>query len=162
MSHKKNILKIISLCFMCFILAMGLVINEMNDNAIMAAESTLIIHYSREDKEYDGWNLWIQRDGESGEQVDFTEEDKYGEIAIYKTKSPEKIGFIVRRNQWDEKDIESDRFVEVKKGVTEIWIASGKEEVWTEHNQTFVWEEGERFGYREGGIHEKCIFDKRI
>lgn len=94
-----------------------------------AAANTLIIHYGgREDENYEGWNLWIWEEGKEGKQVDFGEEDSFGKIAVVSLSKTGKVGFIVRKNDWEAKDIETDRFVETKDGVTEIWVTSNQEE----------------------------------
>ena len=101
-------------------------------NAAKAAGSgvTVIIHYGgREDDNYEIWNLWLWEDGADGKQVDFTSEDDFGKIAIYQTtNTPEKIGFIVRAGEWEEKDVDADRFIEINGNTAEIWVTSGKEE----------------------------------
>ena len=97
--------------------------------SIKAASSTLIIHYGgREDGNYDGWNLWVWEEGKEGKQVDFKTEDAYGKIAVVNVSKSGKVGFIVRLNQWEAKDIDADRYVEVGEGITEIWLTSNKEE----------------------------------
>jgi pullulanase len=97
-----------------------------------AAGATIIIHYQRADKAYDGWNLWAWEDGKDGKAVKFTEDDDYGKVAIYKTNSDvAKLGFIVRLNDWEAKDIGDDRFIEVKDGFAEVWLQSDNTEVMT-------------------------------
>ncbi len=99
---------------------------------VSAAASTLIIHYGgREDDNYDGWNLWVWEEGKDGKQVDFSADDSYGKIAVCNLSGAGKVGFIVRLNEWEAKDVETDRFVKAKDGVTEIWLTSGKEKVAT-------------------------------
>lgn len=95
-----------------------------------AAGTTLIVHYGgRADNSYDGWNLWIWEEGREGQQVDFTDEDDFGKVAVYQTnRSPSSIGFIVRLNQWEDKDISDDRFVAMDGDVVEIWVTSGEAE----------------------------------
>ena len=99
-----------------------------------AAGKTLIIHYGgRSDNSYDGWNLWIWEEGREGQQVDFTDEDDFGKIAVYQTnRQPASIGFIVRLNQWEDKDTADDRFVAMDGDTVEIWITSGEAEFATE------------------------------
>ncbi|MDE6312332.1 MAG: type I pullulanase [Lachnospiraceae bacterium] len=106
---------------------------------VKAAGTTLIVHYGgREDSNYENWNLWIWEEGADGQTVEFRSEDDYGKIAVYQTaNTPEKIGFIVRKGDWEAKDVESDRFVEMKDETTEIWITSGVED--------FVYEAPEGF-----------------
>lgn len=115
------------------VMAVSMVIGQtMPFMTVHAASSTLIIHYGgREDGNYDGWNLWVWEDGKDGKQVDFTGEDSYGKVAVCNISSAGKVGFIVRLNEWESKDVEEDRFVEVGKGTTEIWLTSGKKKIQT-------------------------------
>lgn len=97
-----------------------------------AEDTTLIVHYQRNDNEYTGWNLWMWNDGENGREIQFSDEDAFGKVAIYQPgKEVAKIGFIVRLNEWEKKDVDGDRFVEAGGGVTEIWVYEGKEEFLT-------------------------------
>lgn len=95
-----------------------------------AAGMTLIVHYGgRADGNYDGWNLWIWEEGREGQQVDFTDEDSFGKVAVYQTnRKPASIGFIVRLNQWEDKDVGDDRFVAMDSEIVEIWVTSGEAE----------------------------------
>lgn len=99
-----------------------------------AAGTTLIIHYGgRTDDSYDGWNLWIWEEGREGQQVDFTDEDEFGKVAVYQTnRNPDSIGFIVRLDEWADKDTSEDRFVTMDKETVEIWVTSGETEFATE------------------------------
>lgn len=117
--------------FLAFVMALSVVLGQLTPYiTTKAAGSTLIIHYGgREDGNYDGWNLWVWEEGKDGKQVDFKAEDDFGKIAVTSISKPGKVGFIVRLNEWEAKDIETDRFVEVGDGVTEIWLTSGKEKI---------------------------------
>ena len=42
---------------------------------------TVNIHYKRNQKDYDNWNLWTWLDGVDGETLEFTSEDSYGKVA---------------------------------------------------------------------------------
>lgn len=99
-----------------------------------AAGRTLIVHYGgRSDNNYEGWNLWVWEEGKDGQQLSFTGEDSFGKVAVYQSNAqPSKIGFIVRLNEWEDKDIGEDRFVTMDGDVAEIWITSGEEEFATE------------------------------
>ncbi len=99
-----------------------------------AAGTTLIVHYGgRSDNNYEGWNLWIWEEGRDGQQVSFTESDSFGQIAVYQTnRTPANIGFIVRLNNWEDKDVAEDRFVMIDKDIVEIWVTSGEAEFATE------------------------------
>lgn len=99
-----------------------------------AAGTTLIVHYGgRADDSYDGWNLWIWEEGREGQQVDFTDEDDFGKVAVYQTnRNPSQIGFIVRKNEWEDKDTGDDRFAVMDGETVEIWVTSGEAEFATE------------------------------
>lgn len=97
---------------------------------VKAAGTTLIVHYGgREDNNYDNWNLWIWEEGADGQTVDFRAEDDFGKIAVYQTtNTPAKIGFIVKKGDWEAKDVEADRYAEMNSATTEIWVTSTVED----------------------------------
>lgn len=109
-----------------FLLLSSLFTALLPSSTANAAGTTLIIHYGgRADNNYDGWNMWIWEEGRDGQSVAFTSSDDFGQIAIYQCKSDAaKIGFIVRLNEWEAKDVSEDRFVEVTDNVMEIWVTS--------------------------------------
>ena len=93
----------------------------------------ITVHYAREDGNYEDWNLWLWEEGGQGAQVDFTGEDDYGKVARLSTTSAKtRFGFLVRKGNWAEKDIDTDRFFEAEEGKAEIWLKSGEETVYTE------------------------------
>ena len=107
--------KIISIIITIVMTISGMLGQLMPSITANAAAHTLIIHYGgREDGNYEGWNLWVWEDGKEGKQVDFQKEDTYGKIAVINIAKTGKVGFIVRLNDWEAKDVEEDRFVEVK------------------------------------------------
>ncbi|MFZ9881190.1 MAG: type I pullulanase [Phycisphaerales bacterium] len=91
------------------------------------AESLLVVHYHRPSGDYTGWNLWCWPEGGEGSAFGFDREDSFGRTAIIPfVNTPPRVGFIVRRGNWEEKDFDQDRFVTPAKGkVTEIWVKSG-------------------------------------
>ncbi len=121
---------LIGLCMMVMSILAGLAPGV----AAYAAGTTLIVHYGgRSDGNYDGWNLWIWEEGKDGQQVDFTGSDSFGQVAVYQSNNaPAKIGFIVRLNEWVQKDVDEDRFVTMDQDVVEIWVTSGQAEFATE------------------------------
>ena len=77
----------------------------------------IYIHYYRKDGKYTGWNLWLWEGGKDGAQFDFNYKDDWGVIAAYPLStwtSPlvNQLGFIVRKGEWESKDVDSDRFVD--------------------------------------------------
>lgn len=100
---------------------------------------TATIHYSRYDKQYDGWNLFMWPGDKEGQQISFSGEDDYGKVAKveFKGANASQIGFIVRKSIAgnDKADQEfSERFITTfdEKGNAEIWIAQGQEKVFNE------------------------------
>lgn len=98
-----------------------------------ASGTQFIVHYGgREDNDYTGWNMWIWEEGFEGTAVDFMAEDSFGKIAMYQcVENTDRIGFIVRLNNWEAKDVEVDRYADMEGPVVEIWITSGQEEFTT-------------------------------
>lgn len=95
------------------------------------AESLLVVHYGRADGRYEGWDLWAWPEGGEGAAHAFVGETAFGRYAIVPFRAtPARAGVIVRRNGWEEKDIDADRFVELTRGgVAEVWIRSGELEI---------------------------------
>ena len=94
----------------------------------LQAESLLVIHYHRPAKDYDNWNLWCWPEGGEGAAFAFDGQDSFGRYAVVPFPStPERLGFLIRRGNWEEKDFDQDRFVTLRKGgVTELWVTSGE------------------------------------
>jgi len=95
---------------------------------IFADDAQLIIHYQRDDGSYDDWNLWIWSEGGEGTVYPFEYEDDYGVVAVISLPDDtSRFGFIVRTDDWD-KDVATDRYVDLNSGIAEIWVMSGEEE----------------------------------
>ena len=100
-------------------------------DAAASQDITVNLHYQRSDGVYDGWNVWVWTTGD-GSAVDFTSEDDFGKIAAI-TVPPEamEVGFIIRLNEWEMKDVEVDRFIDVSNvlsGTVDIFVTTGVEE----------------------------------
>lgn len=98
---------------------------------------TLTVHYHRFDENYDGWNLWIWAKGSDGQSFAFSGADDFGQVAkftIDDIKDASEIGFIVRKGEWEAKDVEADRFVSIDKinaqGELEFYLLQGAESVY--------------------------------
>lgn len=102
----------------------------------------LTVHYNRTSGDYDGWNLWLWQNKDSGSDgagtsVKFAEpDDAFGKVAKYTLKgmsSYDSVGIIVRLNEWAKKDTASgwpnggDRFIVDfdSSGNAEIWLKQG-------------------------------------
>ena len=127
---KKKVLSILT--------ALMLVLSMMSIMPVTASaengQITLIVHYQRKNADYDGWNLWIWPDGGSGTENHFISSDDWGKIAVYKEEvDAQKVGIIVRKGDWEEKDVEDDRFINLdENGFAEVWISEGIAEITTE------------------------------
>ena len=106
---------------------------EVAQSVKAASTVTLTIHYHRSDSTYTGWNLWVWPDGLDGKAYDFgTATDDFGKTAVITLDSTATtFGFIVRLNEWEQKDIGNDRFIEVTAGKAEIWLKQGDATVYT-------------------------------
>lgn len=90
------------------------------------------VHYHRYDGNYEGWNLWIWPEGGEGVSYTFNGEDDFGAVAEFGVPGATadgRVGIIVRLNNWEAKDGDSDRFIPVSKmnadGVLEVWLIQG-------------------------------------
>ncbi|GFR35706.1 type I pullulanase [Thermobrachium celere] len=94
-------------------------------------KTKLIIHYAKDPKTDKDWNLWIWPYGKDGKKYEFTHKDDFGPYAIIEfDENYDKVGFIVRTDEW-EKDVAEDRFVDkFINGVAEIWLLPGDPEIY--------------------------------
>ncbi len=103
------------------------------DPADFGARAVLVVHYHRPGADYDGWNLWTWPEAQEGIEAAFNGETPFGRYAVVPLEAgAQRQGFIVRRGQWDAKDIDHDRFVELDHdGRTEIWLVAGDQRLHT-------------------------------
>lgn len=96
---------------------------------------TLIVNYKRFNDDYQDWNLWVWKDKEgfsedlpiSNQGISFSLKSDFGaklEVTISDLGNYEKLGFIVRKGDWQDRDILIDRFYVVKKSEAqrELWL----------------------------------------
>ena len=98
------------------------------------AEAVLVLHYHRPDNDYQHWNAWVWADSGEGQAYDFDQEDGFGRYAVIPVDHvPQRYGFIIRRGNWEMKDVDRDRFVDNAEGnVTEVWVNSGDPSVYSD------------------------------
>ncbi|MDI9402598.1 MAG: type I pullulanase [Limnohabitans sp.] len=98
------------------------------------AQAVLVVHYRREGSDYEGWNIWSWSEGADGAQANFGGKDAFGRYAIIPIADASKrVGFIIRKGNWEAKDFDQDRFISVERGkISEIWIRSGEEAIYTD------------------------------
>lgn len=94
---------------------------NLNPSKISHDDISIIVNYVRKDNNYEGWNLWMWDEDGNSKEVQFTEDGVDGKVAITNFNNmtdKSKIGFIVRQstqnNEWASKDIESDRFIDLR------------------------------------------------
>lgn len=116
------------------IMAVVLIISAMGTSFIpvhfakAATEITVKLHYHRIKDDYKGWNVWCWPEGGDGAAYQFTGQDDYGKVATYKLQVPNgvtKAGFIIRLNEWEKKDTNDDRFIDLtkaKNGVVDVYV----------------------------------------
>ncbi|KLO23873.1 type I pullulanase [Marinitoga sp. 1155] len=102
-------------------------------------KTVLIVHYYRYDNNYDGWNLWVwphKPESLEGHAYKFTGKDNFGPYAIIVLdKKYTELGYIIRLNEWQAKDVAKDRFVKIpESGVAEIWVVTSVEKPYLNPN----------------------------
>lgn len=102
-------------------------------------KTTLIIHYYRYNEDYQGWNLWIwpvEPVGAEGKAYEFTSKDDFGVKAVVELPGKvTKVGIIVRKGNWEAKDVAVDRFISGISGSKEVWLIEGEEQIYTSQPQ---------------------------
>ena len=87
----------------------------------------VVVHYWRPDGDYAGWNLWVWNEGGQGRSVPFVAVKDDAVARFDADDGVKRLGFIVRKGNWERKDIDQDRFIDLKpRGRTEVWLAAGQ------------------------------------
>ncbi len=110
-------------------------------------EITVKIHYTRDDGNYDKWNVWAWPEGKGGAQYDFTSEnDEMVTVAKFEGRSISRLGYRIRKGDWAENDpIEVDRYIDLSNilsGTIHYYVKSGV------YDGTMVMEEDVLFGLK--------------
>lgn len=129
MSVKIRMKKFMALTLSVMLLLTAFVVPQAFVSAADAI--TVRLHYLREDNNYENWSVWFWGKGD-GFSVDFAGSDADGAVATAEfTDGPTEIGFIVRKGDWEEKDTENDRFIQVDdivSGTIDVYCVSGSAE----------------------------------
>ena len=136
----KKILATIMLAFFSL-----LAINVTKVEAADVPTDTLIIHYFRYNGDYDdGWNMWLWPYGGNGAGYYFDSEDgsivtdSWGAVATIDMNESglfgaTQIGVIMRLNEWQKKDVDKDRFMEIPtataNGEVHVYFVEGDERI---------------------------------
>jgi pullulanase len=94
-----------------------------------ASDHKLTVHYFRFNSDYDNWKLWLWPKGGSGADYQFSGDDSFGKTGVFTVPASAglDVGLIVKRGNWDSKDVSADRFVTNfdSSGNAEIWLVQG-------------------------------------
>ncbi len=75
------------------------------------------IHYERPKGDYEGWNLWVWGKGMREHQVNFKGIRNGRAVAVIPVlPGARQIGYIIRLNDWEKKDVERDRYIDLGTG----------------------------------------------
>lgn len=122
----------------CLIAALLVTMLPTTVSDVLATESSdddvrVKVHYHRFDDNYEGWNLWLWPEGGNGASYEITGRDEFGVVydtVIPDSKEVSNIGIIVRLNEWEAKDVDSDRFMTTaginSDGIIEIFLVQAE------------------------------------
>lgn len=98
----------------------------MSLTTMAATVTDVYVHYYRYQGDYDGWNLWVWQSkpvSQDGTSYTFSEDDtatifNYEGVVTRITLEGDlaeatELGFIVRKGDWAQKDIDNDRFITI-------------------------------------------------
>lgn len=115
-----------------------LLIMSLLSTGIVFAEtpksSSCIIHYYRFDGDYSDWGVWSWSKAPKdlpGASYEMVGVDSYGAIIKVTFTTPvTRAGFLLKKGDWQVKDINEDRYVDMPKGNGEIWLVQGDKKVY--------------------------------
>lgn len=115
--------------------------SEVTVSVVGNTDITLKVYYHRQDAAYDGWNLYMWDEDDTGSieggQYEFTTAEDGSVVATVPVRTGAgNLGYIVRHstpgNEWEGKDVEDDRFIDllgVASGTVSLYVESGVKEV---------------------------------
>ena len=90
--------------------------------------------YERENKDYDGWNIWVWNTGAKDDQIDF---DSINDVAIADIEvgpNTKNMGFKLRKGtDWAVVDVDQDREIDISptEKITKVFVKEGEEDFFT-------------------------------
>lgn len=95
-------------------------------------EIKIRFHYLREDNNYKGWNVYTWTNSDSASyDFDTSNIDEKGSVCTFTVPTgTNSLGFIIRLNDWEAKDFDGDRFIDLSSvisGSIDIYANSGQE-----------------------------------
>ena len=124
----KSILKnrskisLFTLILFCFSL---IPFQSLKVNAETTKTQRVKVRFSKEDKDYEGWNLWTWGTSGSDGEVNFNYEDEKGVYAVIEVPISGELGFIVRKGEWETKATGDVKY-DLSKGEKELIVNSIK------------------------------------
>lgn len=91
---------------------------------------TVKLYYNREDGNYEGWDVWLWPVGGEGSGYSFADENGEMVATAEFAAGTEQVGYIVRKNNWEAKDVDKDQFIEITgvvSGTVNVYVKSGVE-----------------------------------
>lgn len=87
------------------------------------------LRYVRADQDYTGWNLWVWNTGAKNDEIDFAKIENGVAVArIEIGPNTQRIGFKVRKGDWAETDVDTDRYIDtpLSQTLTKATVTSGR------------------------------------
>lgn len=131
-------------------------------NAEAPTDITLNLHYLRDDNDYTGWNVWLWTTGD-GKAYQFDENitDTGAVTTAHFNAGTKSIGFIVRLNEWEAKDVEEDQFIDTSSilaGTVDVYVNSGNRDFRTVYSDNCVTGVGVSTAFIDSKFTEATIF----
>jgi len=105
-------------------------------SASLTFSNNFSLRYHRFDGIYDDWNIWLWEDGKPGKSIPFNEKDDYGVLAkIDLDKIPTRYGFIIRKGNWEEKDVPMDRYININTNGQEFYLLQGDRNIYSRREE---------------------------
>lgn len=119
----------------CFLIMLEVLFQRQMVFAKPEEKLTLNVHYIRYNADYEDWSLWIWGEGD-GKEYQFTGQDgKKGanaRIELEHTGKDLQIGVLIKYKDWEKKDINEDRYLDlskVKDGILDVYFVQGEEQI---------------------------------
>jgi len=118
---------------MAMIMVASLFVGAIPTMAAEEGDITVRFHYRREDGDYKGWEMWLwDMDGITtlDPPYDLIVDEENGDaVCEFKVKTGTcKIGYIVRKNGWEQKDVSYDQHINITgvlSGTVDFYVESG-------------------------------------
>ena len=107
----------------------SVVVVSSDDKTENTGKIDVVIHYTRADGKYTGWDVWFWDKESSGSKTFTADPVNKGMMATYTVNgsSNSNVGFVVRKSDWSDKEF-GDRFVDltdVVSGTVHYYVNSG-------------------------------------